>query len=88
MAELSVTSRTKTAVRRWAGLEPDAGLVLDEALDDLRPDASAELRVEINREFDGNRGFPITTAEWNGMDLGTVRDVRDRVNSRLRRSDA
>jgi hypothetical protein len=82
MAEATVTSRVKAAVRRWAGMNPDDGLTLDEKLDILRPDASAELRVEINREFEGNRGFLIETAEWNQMALETVRDVRDKVKTR------
>ena len=83
MGEAAVTTRVKAAVRRWAGMKPDDGLVLDEKLEDLRPDASAELRVEINREFVGSHAFPIETAEWNQMGLESVRQVRDQVKTRV-----
>ncbi len=79
------TARTKVAIRVWAGLAEDARLLLDDELDSLRPsDSRSVLRVRLNDEFSGVKGFPITVNEWNAVQgaFKTVRDVRDFVRKR------
>lgn len=79
------TTRTKNAIRKWAGLSEDARLLLDDELDSLRsPDFRNVLRVRLNDEFSGDRGFPISVNNWNSTQssLKSVRNVRDFVRKR------
>lgn len=79
------TLRTKNAIRKWAGLEDDARLVLDDELDTLKPaEFRNVLRVRLNDEFSGDQGFPISVNDWNSTQgsFKTVRNVRDFVRKR------
>ena len=83
MPALEVTIRTKRAVRVWANLPPDRPIFLDDSLSDFRPGGVNELRVRMNEEFQGEKGFPISPQDWEDLDPGTVRDVRDEAQKRL-----
>jgi len=78
------TARTNKAVRRWAGLAEDDPVVLDDALDFLRPSARPQLRIRVNEEFDGETGFPVPTGEWSDAqaDMKLVRNLRDFIRKR------
>jgi hypothetical protein len=79
------TSRTKRAIRRWADLRESDRLVLDDALDRLRPpEFRSILRTRLNQEFQGESCFPITPSQWEALQsrLRLVRHVRDEVTRR------
>lgn len=79
------TTRTKNAIRKWAGISEGGRLLLDDELDSLRPSEFRNvLRVRLNEEFRNDQGFPISVNEWNSTQssLKTVRDVRDFVRKR------
>lgn len=79
----NVVARTKAAVRRWAGLGPDAALTLGDTLDTLRSGGKDALLVEVNTEFTGERSFPIAAQVWDGLDLKNVGDVHRECAKRV-----
>jgi hypothetical protein len=72
------TSRTFTAVTNWSR-RPASDL--DAKLGPLGPYAT--LRVEVNSQFAGCRGFPVNSADWSGLNAKTVRHVRDFALGRM-----
>jgi hypothetical protein len=79
---LELTRRVKNAVRIWADL-PDAKVLLDDKLSKFQKNDLEGLRVRVNEEFKGEKGFPITSPEWTLLDPKIVRDVRDEVDKRI-----
>jgi len=83
----NATIGTKKAVRDWAELGATDKLTLAQPLDDLRPATDRnKLRDPLNREFKGEKGFPISPGEW-GVLMGkfkTVQDIRDEVTRRMK----
>ena len=82
MEMLEVTRRTKQAVRIWSQ-KPDAPVMLDDKLSKFQTNALEELRVRTNEQFQGEKGFPITSAEWDALAPKIVRDVRDEADKRV-----
>lgn len=76
------TTRTKRAVRAWAGLKDTDPLVLDAVLDKLRPGALNSLLTNVNAQFKDVHGFPCPPADWNALTLTTVRTVRNACRKR------
>jgi hypothetical protein len=83
MDMVEITTRTKQAVRAWAGSGGDRALYLDHRLEDLRAAALRALRVHFNEAFRGEPGFPIDPGEWEQLVPATVRDLRDEAARRL-----
>ena len=81
--ETEVTRRTKKAVRSWAHLPEDKGLILDRKLSDLKPNAKLELLSAINDEFEKKKNLPIDRSEWEKASPKSVRDVRDLVEKHV-----
>ena len=82
MELLEVTRRTKQAVRVWSD-KPDAKVNLDDKLSKFQSNALEELRVRTNEQFENEKGFPITSAEWDDLGPKIVRDVRDEADKRV-----
>lgn len=80
---LSTVHRTKAAVRRWAGLPPDARVLLADQLESLRQGAKNALLVEVNGEFQGERDFPISADEWDQLSPKIVGDVNTECQKRV-----
>jgi hypothetical protein len=84
MHEADDTTRTKSAVGKWSGNDPN-DLTLEDKLEDLRPGDYAGLRVYVNQEFRRAEGrFPISAGDWDDLEAKTVGDVRDEVKRRKR----
>lgn len=85
--QLEVTWRTKQAIRRWAAAPDSLPIYLDTKLSTLRNNASEELLVEVNEEFEGDLnypGFPVPLSDWLILNPKTVREVRDEAVRRQR----
>ncbi len=81
MAENEYTTRTKKAVRAWAGMGADEPVPLDAKLKTLR-DAWDELRQHLNQEFT-NTFLPISEEYWGVLEswITTVEQLRNRARS-------
>lgn len=82
----SYTNRTLATVADWCNREVN-DVTLSSRLEDLYPGGYSNLRRPMNVEFDGEKGFPIRTDDWQSLkkDLTDVADVRDEV---VRRAEA
>lgn len=87
MKLIEITRRTKNAIRIWAQ-DPDAEVVLDDPLSKFQHNDLQGLRVRVNQQFTGERGFPISSNEWGDLELETVRNVRDAAKERLEGDNA
>jgi hypothetical protein len=77
-----IRERVKDAIRRWAQ-QLEAKVLLDDRLSKFQSADLDGLRVELNRAFRGESGFPITAKQWEKLTLKTVRNVRDAVTKLL-----
>lgn len=82
MTLLEITRRTKDAIREWAE-DPNAQVVLADKLSKFQNADLDTLRVRMNGQFSGENGFPITTKQWDKLQLKIVKDVRDAAKKRL-----
>jgi hypothetical protein len=78
-----ITERTKIAVRRWAQLPSDAKVLLKDRLDKFQDNDMEGLRVRTNKQFVGEKNFPINSADWAALDPELVSDVRDEADRRI-----
>jgi hypothetical protein len=71
-----VTARTKLAVKEWSHPPEGTPIYLDTRLVELRSNYLEELRNEVNREFRGEPGMPISKPDWEELAPTIVRNLQ------------
>ena len=79
-----VVSRSKRAVRTWAGMTVNAPVSTSDSLSTLRSEVGLlDLLTKVNDAFSDQSTFPISAVEWQNPLPQVVRDVCDKAQKKV-----